>query len=75
MEICDDVGLKIGFTVRPEKTHLPLHANRSLLRIGRFATHGDGHILEQCRTYRSDLQLYGALRSGYLRLLRGQVAQ
>jgi peptidoglycan/xylan/chitin deacetylase (PgdA/CDA1 family) len=79
IEICNDVGLKIGFTVRPEKTRLPLHTrdphDRSLLRIGRFATHGDGHILQQCRTYRSDLLLYRTFRDLYLRLMRGQVAQ
>jgi peptidoglycan/xylan/chitin deacetylase (PgdA/CDA1 family) len=76
IEICNDLGLKIGFTVRPEKSRLPLNpANKRLLRIGRFATHGDGHILEQCRTYRSDLLLYRTFRDLYLRLLRGQVAQ
>ena len=32
-------------------------------------------IVNQCRTYRSDFQLYGRLRDGYLRLRRGQVAQ
>jgi len=75
IEICNDVGLKIGFTVRPEKTPLPLNKDRGLLRIGRFATHGDGHILEQCRTYRSDVLLYRTFRDLYLRYMRGQVAQ
>ena len=75
IEICNDVGLKIGFTVRPEKTPLPLNQDRGLLRIGRFATHGDGHILQQCRTYRSDVLLYRTFRDLYLRFLRGQVTQ
>jgi peptidoglycan/xylan/chitin deacetylase (PgdA/CDA1 family) len=76
IEICNDIGLKIGFTVRPEKSRLPLDTqSKHLLRIGRFATHGDGHILDQCRTYRSDLLVYRTFRDLYLRLMRGQVAQ
>src|SRR5258706_699893 len=76
VQICREIGLKIGVTVRPHKTHLPLKRDSSdLLRIGRFCPNGDDPIVTQCRTYRSDLQLYGAFRAGYLRLLRGQIAQ
>jgi len=76
VQACKEIGLKIGFTVRPQKSPLPLDPNSSdLLHIGRFCPNGAAHILTQCRTYRSDLQLYGKFRSGYLRLLRGQVAQ
>jgi peptidoglycan/xylan/chitin deacetylase (PgdA/CDA1 family) len=76
VEICREIGLKVGVTVRPHKTHLPLKPSSSdLLRIGRFCPNGDDPIVTQCRTYRSDLQLYGAFRAGYLRLLRGQIAQ
>jgi peptidoglycan/xylan/chitin deacetylase (PgdA/CDA1 family) len=73
---CREVGLKLGFTVRPEKTSLPLPRDpERLLRIGRFTPHGEERILTQCRTYRSDVPLYGTFRSGYLRLVRGKVAQ
>ncbi len=76
LEICREEGLRVGFTVRPEKRGLPLDADsRDLLRIGRFTPHGDAPIVAQCRTYRSDLLFYGKFRDGYLRLLRGQVAQ
>ncbi len=76
VQICREVGLKIGVTVRPHKTALPLDGRSSgLLRIGRFCPNGDAPIVTQCRTYRSDLQLYGAFRAGYLRLLRGHAAQ
>jgi peptidoglycan/xylan/chitin deacetylase (PgdA/CDA1 family) len=76
VEICREVGLQLGVTVRPRKTPLPL-AQRSvdLMRIGRFCPNGDAPMITQCRTYRSDLQLYGAFRAGYLRLVRGQAAQ
>jgi peptidoglycan/xylan/chitin deacetylase (PgdA/CDA1 family) len=76
VQICREIGLTIGVTVRPHKTALPLDANsRGLMRIGRFCPNGDAPIITQCRTYRSDLQLYGAFRAGYLRLLRGHAAQ
>jgi peptidoglycan/xylan/chitin deacetylase (PgdA/CDA1 family) len=73
---CGEMGLKIGFTVRPEKISLPLDARpETMLRLGRFCPHGENPMLTQCRTYRSDLQLYGKFRDGYLRLRRGQMAQ
>lgn len=66
---CDDLGLKVGFTVHPRKNLLPLGGRSAeMLRLGRFAPHGGHAIVDQCRTYRSDLLLYGALRSGYLKL-------
>jgi peptidoglycan/xylan/chitin deacetylase (PgdA/CDA1 family) len=73
---CREVGLKMGFTIRPEKTALPVAEDSDrLFRIGRFTPHGEDPMLTQCRTYRSDLLLYGTFRSGYLRLVRGKVAQ
>lgn len=71
LEKCEDVGLKFGFTVRPEKNRLPL--GDSLLSLGRFAPLGNGRITRQCRTYRSDLQLYSTFRAGYLWLLGSQI--
>jgi peptidoglycan/xylan/chitin deacetylase (PgdA/CDA1 family) len=71
-----ELGLKVGFTVRPEKHSLPLPAGaQSLLRLGRYCPHNHYSMVSQCRTYRSDFQLYGKLRGGYLRLIRKQVAQ
>jgi peptidoglycan/xylan/chitin deacetylase (PgdA/CDA1 family) len=73
---CAEAGLAFGFTMRPEKT--PLLAGGcppDPFRLGRFAPHGDEPMLRQCRTYRSDLQLYGRFRDGYLRLARGKVGQ
>lgn len=73
---CGEVGLKMGFTVRPRKTPLPIDTRPGeLLRIGRFTPHAESGIDEQCRTYRSDLQLYGAFRSGYLKLAGRQETQ
>ena len=66
---CREVGLKLGFTVRPRKSPLPLDARPDgLLRLGRFTPHAECGMDVQCRTYRSDLQLYGTFRSGYLKL-------
>lgn len=76
VEISRELGLKVGVTVRPHKTLLPLNSRAcDLMRIGRFCPTGDAPMATQCRTYRSDLQLYGAFRAGYLRLMRGQIAQ
>jgi peptidoglycan/xylan/chitin deacetylase (PgdA/CDA1 family) len=73
---CGEIGLRVGFTIRPEKISLPVAAGSDrILRLGRFCPHGEGPMLKQCRTYRSDLLLYGIFRDGYLRLRRGQTAQ
>ena len=73
---CCELGLKVGFTIRPEKVTLPVgDGSDGILRLGRFCPHGEGPMLKQCRTYRSDLLLYGMFRDGYLRLRRGQTAQ
>ena len=73
---CAQIGIKVGFTIRPEKIPLPVPGgDYAMLRLGRFCPHGEGPMLRQCRTYRSDLLLYGLFRDGYLRLRRGQTAQ
>jgi peptidoglycan/xylan/chitin deacetylase (PgdA/CDA1 family) len=73
---CDEIGIKLGFTIRPEKVVLPVgHGADGMLRLGRFCPHGEGPMLRQCQTYRSDLLLYGLFRDGYLRIRRGQTAQ
>lgn len=76
VQTCGELGLRLGFTIRPEKVFLPVGAGSDgILRLGRFCPHGEGPMLSQCRTYRSDLLLYGIFRDGYLRLRRGQTAQ
>ena len=73
---CGEIGLKFGFTVRPEKISLPLTSEaHSLLTLGRFCFHSDHGIDTQCRTCRSDLQIYGIFRDGYLRLKGGEVTR
>jgi peptidoglycan/xylan/chitin deacetylase (PgdA/CDA1 family) len=67
VQICREVGLKLGFTIRPEKISLPLGAD--LMQLGRFVPDGHGRIDSQCRTYRSDLLLYGKFRGGFLKLV------
>jgi peptidoglycan/xylan/chitin deacetylase (PgdA/CDA1 family) len=76
LRACRETGLKVGFTTRPHKTALPFDQTPGgLLRLGRFTPHGEARMLTQCRTYRSDLLLYGKFRAGYLRLRRGKVGQ
>ena len=76
LSACGDAGLKVGFTIRPEKHSLPVDPDSlDMLRLGRFSPHGWGPIEPQCRTYRSDLPLYGLFRDGYLKLFRGMSSQ
>ena len=76
IDSCGQLGLKLGFTVKPEKTPLPLDGDsRSLLTLGRFCFHGDNGIETQCQTYRSDLLVYGKCRDRYVRLKRGNVTR
>ncbi|MGE3818436.1 MAG: polysaccharide deacetylase family protein [Isosphaeraceae bacterium] len=70
-ELCRELGLKVGFTIRPEKNRTPLDSDDPrLLHLGRFTPHSQDTIVNQCRTYRSDLQLYGSLRGNYVRFCR-----
>lgn len=72
---CREAGLKLGFTVRPHKTPLPVNGSADrLLRIGRFTPHAQSPVETQCRAYRSDLQLYDAFRTTYLKL-RGRATR
>jgi peptidoglycan/xylan/chitin deacetylase (PgdA/CDA1 family) len=67
-----ELGLRFGFTTRPAKNTLPIEpGSPAALGLGRFTLHGNTPISAQCRAYRSDLQLYGLCRDGYLRLARG----
>jgi peptidoglycan/xylan/chitin deacetylase (PgdA/CDA1 family) len=75
LRVCEEAGLRLGFTVRPAKTSLPLESTSPrMMRLGRFTPHADSAISSQCRTYRSDLQIYGSFRSGYLKL-RGRATR
>jgi peptidoglycan/xylan/chitin deacetylase (PgdA/CDA1 family) len=66
---CVDAGLKCGFTVEQHKTTLPLDPDsQDVMRIGRFMPDGEHPIEKQCKTYRSDVQLYNAFYAGYQRI-------
>src|SRR5205807_1628821 len=67
VQICRDLGLRIGFTTCQRKTPLPFAGRSSeLMKLGRFCLHGKSPILRQCRTCRSDLQMYSWFRDGYV---------
>jgi peptidoglycan/xylan/chitin deacetylase (PgdA/CDA1 family) len=69
IELCLETGLQIGFTVRPRKSSVPMNAgSRPAMHIGRYMPQGRESIERQCRTYRSDLQIYAAFHAGYERL-------
>ena len=69
VQACAEMGLKVGFTVRPAKNALPMSdSSLELLRLNRFCPTGDGPIVNECRMYRSDFLMYGKLRGGYLRM-------
>jgi peptidoglycan/xylan/chitin deacetylase (PgdA/CDA1 family) len=68
LQICEELGLKVGFTVQPSKNALPLKSSSSLLQLNRFATHDGDSIRSQCRTCRSDVLIYSTFREAYLRL-------
>jgi peptidoglycan/xylan/chitin deacetylase (PgdA/CDA1 family) len=70
---CSELGLRVGFTIRPAKNPLPIDPRSpDVLRLGRFCLNSHSPIEVQCLTYRSDLLLYGLLRNGYLRMARGR---
>jgi peptidoglycan/xylan/chitin deacetylase (PgdA/CDA1 family) len=75
-QIAREEGLKIGFTIRPQKVSIPIAADSAdVMRLGRFVPKGRRRMSPQCRAYRSDLQLYDKFRAGYLWIRRGQVGQ
>lgn len=44
-------GLRVGFTVEPGASALPLADERSRMTLGRFLFHGDRDIRDQCRAF------------------------
>jgi peptidoglycan/xylan/chitin deacetylase (PgdA/CDA1 family) len=73
VRIAGELGLKVGFTIRPVKQRLPVPMESAArMTIGRFCPHDDSSMASQCRTYRSDVLLYATFRAAYLRLLRKQ---
>ncbi|HYO10817.1 MAG TPA: polysaccharide deacetylase family protein [Tepidisphaeraceae bacterium] len=89
---CDELGIRLGFTIKPHKSPIPVGAgppaagdgaaNRAavpgskhgLLKLGRFVPHAAAPMVAQCRSYRSDVPLYGMLRAGYLQVRRGRIS-
>ena len=73
--ICRDLGLTLGFTTHQKKNPLPVEPRgEGLMTMGRFCLHGRSPIGIQCRTCRSDIQLYPLLRDGYVSLRRKKPA-
>lgn len=71
--ICDEAGLKLGFTIRPGKVMLPLGTTTAgRMGLGRFAPSGESPMSAECRSFRSDVPIYGCVREGYLRMVRTQ---
>lgn len=68
--ICREIGLKLGFTIVPQKNRLPLAHHGDPMRLHRFVPHCELPIAEQCHTYRSDVLLYASFRQTFLRLFR-----
>ncbi len=48
---CADAGLRLGFTVVPERARLPLAGGPARMAIGRFLFHGGRDLRRQCRSY------------------------
>jgi peptidoglycan/xylan/chitin deacetylase (PgdA/CDA1 family) len=56
-------GLSLGITVHPAKNALPLPPDSPrAMRIARFTPVGGADVAAQCRTFRSDVSLFGALK-------------
>lgn len=67
IEACKRAGLKLGYTVEPQK--IPTNTT-DYFHMGRFAPNGLQDIRTQCRTYRSEVSLYRTCRRVYLDLFR-----
>ena len=66
---CMDAGLTCGFTVVPRKIKLPLQPDSpEAMRLGRFTPDSEQPIARQCKTYRSDFQIYATFYIGYKRI-------
>jgi peptidoglycan/xylan/chitin deacetylase (PgdA/CDA1 family) len=71
---CQQMGLKLGFTIRPGKTALPLNGEPGrLLRLERFCFYAEDSIECQCQMFRSDVQMYGTFRNSYLKLRKNEI--
>lgn len=69
VKACAELGLRVGFTVRPAKNALP--TGPGLVQVDRFSLHDELPVEAQCRACRSDVLIYGLFRAGYLRIARG----
>ena len=75
IEICREIGLKLGFTIEPHKTIAPSGLGSDhALRIGRFMPMGDRPLQGQYQRIRSDVVTYAILRECYIRMKRGRIA-
>lgn len=51
VEAACEAGLRLGFTVAPRPSVLPLAAGTEKMTLGRFLFHGQRDIRQQCRTF------------------------
>ena len=73
VRICQEIGLDLGFTIRPTKTLAPIRlGSDDAFQLGRFMPLGDRPLESQCRTIRSDVVIYSILRECYVRWNRGR---
>ena len=74
VKICNEIGLRLGFTTQPQKSRFPLALGpNGAMRLGRFMPMGDRPQEGQYQRIRSDLVVYSLLRECYVRLNRGRM--
>ena len=74
VQICREIGLKLGFTIQPQKTISPLAlGSDDAMQLGRFMPMGDRPLESQYQRIRSDVVVYAILRECYIRMNRGRM--
>jgi peptidoglycan/xylan/chitin deacetylase (PgdA/CDA1 family) len=59
INISNEVGLKLGLTVKPKKNYLPIDCNKKdCMKLNRFYISYGRNISEQCELFRSDFILH-----------------
>lgn len=62
INICQDIGLKLGVTIAPKKNYLPVQPDTELsMRLGRFVLKGYNELEPQFKLFRSDFVLYNTI--------------
>ncbi len=64
VQVATETGLKVGFTVVPDKNYLPIHlASNRAMRLCRFHLSREKSLQEQFILCRSDISFYSRLRT------------